>query len=226
MEELIPRLTKLAKKLNREDIVHSVCLVGSYSSEDYDKHSDCDLLIVFEKQFTPMQARSIGSIIHSNLPNSERFVFHNPVCEKCIYPSETFKLHIIPHVLSDLNKWMNSGDFVMCSWARNHKVLAGKTPFSSVPLPKLNSSLLDNWDGIPGFSNQINLILITKDPTIDSFEYSRNLRFFGKRYEELHKCFPSLFTEDIVFKKDLDLIGLSEEFEKLGERVKFLLSIS
>lgn len=177
-------------------IVRSVILIGSHSTDNTSTHSDIDLLIITHADITPENASIIGDKISEAQENEEPnvfFDFYNPVCERCKLISTTkYRFHFIAHSWENIVKWLKEKDFITCMWAHKSTVLWGDNPFTEGIVPELNKSILDNFDGIPGFVREINNILITKNPAEDSHEFKRYCEFFMDRIAAIEEFFPEI----------------------------------
>ena len=178
------------------EIVRSVILLGSHSTDNTNRYSDIDILIITHAEISPENASIIGDKISDARANDEPnsfFNFYNPVCERCKFISTiTYRFHFITHSWGNIEKWLREKEFISCMWAYKSTVLWGDNPFAKNIVPELNKSILDGFDGIPGFVREINNILITKNPLEDAHEFERYCKFFMDRIAEIERYFPEI----------------------------------
>jgi predicted nucleotidyltransferase len=223
LDDIINSLSEL------KEILRSIILLGSFSNKSDYEASDIDLLLVTSKQLNTEESIKIGDkLLRSKIvePNIS-FNFFNPVCERCkLVSTFKFRHHIIVHYWDDIKKWLKEHDFIICMWANKSIVIWGDNPFDKKPKPQLNKSLLDPWDGVPGFLKEIYQVLITKNPLIDDYEYERYCRFYMNRISELREFFPEIYAigtppHNPIGKKGLIEIG--KYFETLEYHLKHLI---
>ena len=220
-------LNILANKLSElPEIIRSVILLGSFSDKTFNRHSDIDILIVTRSDLTAETSSLIGKKIRNatNGDDSEvSFNFYHPVCERCKLLSDIiYRYHFIVHPWSDIRNWIKEKDFIARMWAYKSNILWGDNPFNEKIIPEINKSLLDKWDGLPGFISEINKVLIAKAPDIDRYEYERFSKFYMDRISELSKFFPELSHKGrtpVNPEGKRGLIEISQYFSALHEKV-------
>ena len=225
------KLKLIAERISElPQIVRSIILIGSYSDNSSNIHSDIDILIITHSDITAKKSSLIGEKINDsvNIKNKNTsFVFHNPVCERCkLLTNMPHRFHIISHSWANIKKWLKEKDFITCMWALKSHILWGENPFDEKIIPELNKSLLDEIDGIPSFIREINNVLISKNPISDSHEYEKYSRFYMHRVFELVNFFPEISTIvslPLNSKGAKGLIEISEYFLAVQKEIEYYL---
>lgn len=226
------KITELVSKLAElEGIIQSVILLGSQSAKKSDSDSDIDILILTRLDITPESAEAIGnniSEVFDHIDVSSSFCFYNPICEKCrLTSSQKWRYHVITHTWENIQKWLYMKKFIVCMWSLKSTVLWGDDPFREKYQPDLNDSLLDDLDGIPGYIREINNVLITKSPRIDSHEYKRHCKYYLDRIREIRRYFPEIASAHAPPENPTDrsgLIQISNYFALLKYEIQRYLS--
>lgn len=118
---------KVLPKSARSDIL-SFIWIGSSVTKGFTKSGDIDLVLILKSNIQAHSVFLVGKSLRKAFSNAlgNVFLFCDPICEQCELTKNRFRVHLIPHLYRRIKYYIKTKNPVVCSWAKNYRIIYGK----------------------------------------------------------------------------------------------------